>query len=266
LSAEGASCYKRRGVSANKGSNVKLAVWNCQGALHEDEKWQALTALRADIAVLPECADPKRPEMKKLVEATRCRTWFGSDETMGLGVVSFGRYEFTPLPRTPDEHADILAVKVVAPCAEFILMGVWTRKQPRKYVENLHDVLDRHESLLRSHDVVLAGDFNSNTIWDKKHGRRSHSRLVERLDALGLVSAYHSSRREAHGSEKEMTFYMRRNINQPYHIDYVFLPRAWLPRLRTCSVGEAATWLRVSDHSALVVEVDDVSAMRHACG
>jgi hypothetical protein len=35
---------------------------------------------------------------------------------------------------------------------------------------------------LRSGDVVISGDFNSNTIWDKLHGDKCHSAMVRRLD------------------------------------------------------------------------------------
>jgi endonuclease/exonuclease/phosphatase family metal-dependent hydrolase len=252
----GAYCYKPR--FGREWSNVKLAVWNCHQALHRNDKWEALTALRADIAVVPECANPSRPEMKKFVEGTRSRAWVGPNETKGLSVVSFGEYEVTPLPRSASDMPDALAVRVVGPCAEFVLMGIWARGPTHE--KNLHAVVDRYELLLRSNEVVLAGDFNSNTMWDYKHGSNSHSRLVQRLAALGLVSAYHAARSVAHGSEKEKTLYWRGNAEQSYHVDYVFLPRDWLPRLRTCSVGDPAKWLPLSDHAALVVELDDASA------
>ena len=49
-------------------------------------------------------------------------------------------------------------------------------------------------------------------------------------ERLGLVSAYHAIRGEAHGPETVPTLYWRdRTKDGPtYHIDYVFLPVAWI--------------------------------------
>jgi endonuclease/exonuclease/phosphatase family metal-dependent hydrolase len=142
---------------------------------------------------------------------------------------------------------------VTGPGIEFVLAAIWAQKHT--YVERLHDVLDAYAPLLRSHETVLAGDFNSNAVFDRKHGDKSHTRLVERLRDFGLVSVYHSLRSEPHGAETENTYFHCRRIGQPYHLDYVFVPREWLPRIRSCSVGDAATWLEHSDHCPVVVDV-----------
>lgn len=58
---------------------------------------------------------------------------------------------------------------------------------------------------------VVAGDFNSNTIWDyKRPAGQNHSGLVRQLASLGLVSAYHHFFREAHGAESQPTLYLQR--------------------------------------------------------
>jgi len=82
---------------------------------------------------------------------------------------------------------------------------------------------------------------------------------VARLAAGGLVSAYHEIRGEAPGAELEPTLYWRdRRKNGPtYHIDYVFLPRPWLVRLKEVEIGSFEAWCGngLSDHVPVVVEV-----------
>ena len=81
---------------------------------------------------------------------------------------------------------------------------------------------------------MIAGDLNSNTIWDKPGWRINHSTKVRILEeSFGLVSAYHAVRGEAHGQESEPTLYWRdRTKDGPtYHIDYVFLPAGWIGKV-----------------------------------
>lgn len=235
---------------------MKLVVWNCRMALHERRKWHALAALQPDLAVVPEAANPRQPMCADLLKATRSNVWVGPNENKGLAAMSFGSYALVPLPRLADERHDALAVRVVGPGGfNFILVAVWARAP--KYVEHLHDVLDTYEPLLRAHDVVLAGDFNSNSLWDRRHGKKNHTRLVARLHEFGLESAYHVTRTEAHGAETEKTYQASGPDRRQYHIDYVFLPRSWRPRLLGCGFGDAPTWFQLSDHRPMLVELAD---------
>ena len=56
--------------------------------------------------------------------------------------------------------------------------------------------------------VVMLGDFNANTIWNKTHPKHlNHSSLVERLANRGIVSVYHHVRGESQGKESEANFF-----------------------------------------------------------
>jgi endonuclease/exonuclease/phosphatase family metal-dependent hydrolase len=104
---------------------------------------------------------------------------------------------------------------------------------------------------------VVAGDFNSNTIWDyKRPAGQNHSGLVRQLASLGLVSAYHHFFREAHGAESQPTLYLQRNPLKPYHIDYCFIPEAWRIHLSRVEIGSGDIWAAQSDHRPLVIDVD----------
>jgi exodeoxyribonuclease-3 len=108
--------------------------------------------------------------------------------------------------------------------------------------------------------VVLAGDLNSNTIWDSRHKVINHSTVVKILADRGLVSGYHHHFGETHGEESRPTIYFRHHEDKPYHIDYIFIPREWASRLRTVEVGGFETWSKLSDHCPVVVEVANALA------
>ena len=99
----------------------------------------------------------------------------------------------------------------------------------------------------------MVGDVNSNVRWDKWDRWWNHSDVVRELGGLGTESAYHHARSVAQGDEPEPTLFLQRNTQKPYHIDYVFLPKAWLDG---CSVriGDPAEWLELSDHMPVIVE------------
>jgi len=235
---------------------LRLVVWNCRMALKR--KAAALLSLEPDVAVVPECADLATPDLAALLPGMAGNAWVGPNKHKGLGAMAFGDYSLTPLKRKQDALPDVVVSRVDGP-TPFTLAAVWARAPT--YVERLHDMLDACGPSLREGHVVLAGDFNSNTIWDKSHGNKSHSALVRRLESdFSLFSAYHGLRGQAHGEETDKTFHMNGRSKFAYHIDYVFLPKAWRGRLQRCEVGAPATWLQHSDHCPVTVDLTDGAA------
>ena len=101
-------------------------------------------------------------------------------------------------------------------------------------------------------NTILIGDFNSNAIWDKKHGKRNHSIVVNELKQINIVSAYHLFNKEEMGKEKQPTFYLYRHIDKPYHIDYCFAnPQI----IKNFDVLKEYEWLKFSDHLPIRVEI-----------
>lgn len=73
---------------------------------------------------------------------------------------------------------------------------------------------------------------------------------------LGLTSAYHSHfKDEPFGKEKRPTHFHRGKESAPFHLDYIFLPEAWTPRITNVTVGDYSTWHKVSDHAPLIVDL-----------
>jgi exodeoxyribonuclease-3 len=104
--------------------------------------------------------------------------------------------------------------------------------------------------------VVLAGDLNSNKIWDAERLVGNHSDVVKILAERGLVSGYHEFFGEAQGAESRPTIYFYRHADRPFHIDYIFIPREWAPRLKAVDIGGYERWSKLSDHCPVTVDIE----------
>ncbi|HEV2194813.1 MAG TPA: endonuclease/exonuclease/phosphatase family protein [Candidatus Acidoferrum sp.] len=103
--------------------------------------------------------------------------------------------------------------------------------------------------------VILCGDFNSNKIWDDHRKTHNHSAVVSLLEQRGLLSAYHHFFSEPQGHETRPTYYFWHRQNRGYHIDYVFLPRAWASCIQSVTLGHHANWSHLSDHVPLSIDL-----------
>ena len=96
---------------------------------------------------------------------------------------------------------------------------------------------------------MLIGDLNSNVRWDVWDRWWNHSDVVRELGELGLRSLYHEHLAILQGNEPHPTFFLHRNLDKPYHIDYAFTGKAW--GIQSVQVGTASEWLIHSDHMPL---------------
>jgi len=241
---------------------VRFVSWNCSMALHK--KFEALMSLEPDIAVVCECAEPDR--LRKKIDAIGIdvdSVWVGANPNKGLAVFAFNGYRLRLATDYDDSLHFVAPVRVDGP-QPFNLLAVWAQNASagiRRKAEPgpLRIALDRYRDFLTCPCTLAAGDFNNNILWDKPGWPMNHAEAVAVLDGYGLVSAYHESRRESQGGERTPTHYWRdRKKDGPtYHIDYVFLPRAWLSRVREMNVGTFEEWCGsgLSDHVPLLVDV-----------
>lgn len=239
---------------------MRLVAWNCNMALHA--KVDGLLALRPDIAVVSECAEPARLRQ-------RCRSswiegepvWIGRNPHKGLAVFTFNGYAARLSKQYHPALRYVAPVHVSGPRSCNLLAvwapGVGLRK--RQLGPTLR-AMTRYREFLGARAAIVAGDLNSNTIWDKPGWRRNHSTKVRFLEEkFGLVSAWHAVRGERHGEESVPTLYWRdRTKDGPtYHIDYVFLPAPWIARARV-EIGTFETWCGpgLSDHAPVIVDLE----------
>jgi exonuclease III len=227
---------------------MRLVTWNCcRGPL--EAKAHALAPLKPDIAIIQEAP---RPATKNTPE----RLWFGGAKGVGIAVLAFNGYTLTRASRPASDTDPVRVVRVTGPATDFNLFAVWGRADT-KYIRGVYDRMLRHVRLARRRPTVLAGDLNSNTIWDRPRVPMNHTRFVAWMrDELDMVSAYHEHYAEPHGKESRPTYYFLWDKAKPFHIDYCFLPSSWRSRVRSVEVGGYEEWKGLSDHRPVVVEVE----------
>ncbi len=230
---------------------MRIVTWNCQQAL--EKKADALLALNPDVAVVPECS---KKSAFALQQQGLNALWFGSNPHKGLGVICRKEWSLRALPQPVQKWIAPIEVNALMP---FTLLAVWAcavgASRENRYIGQIYQALIAHPEWFNGNPVVLAGDFNSNKIWDAKREVGNHSAVVRLLDERGLVSTYHEHFSEPQGEESRRTLYMFRHEDRPHHIDYIFIPREWAPRLRMVAVGAYEQWSKLSDHCPVVVDI-----------
>ncbi|CAM3447453.1 endonuclease/exonuclease/phosphatase family protein [Zobellia roscoffensis] len=227
---------------------MKIVTWNCNGALRN--KFEALFVFDADIYVVQECENPLKTNHKKYAKWANNHLWIGDTKNKGLGIFAKDTIDLSPLTwsHSYKDHD----VKHFLPCRinnEFNLLAVWTHHNNSPtfgYIGQFWKYLQINKSNLQN--CLILGDFNSNICWDKWDRWWNHSDVVSELSEIGIESLYHFFYKESQGKELYPTFFLQRNLEKKYHIDYVFGPSKFQDNLKLIQIGEVSIWLKISDH------------------
>jgi len=217
-----------------------------------------ITAFNPDIVVVPECERPDRFQFELYSQKPKDILWHGDNPNKGLGVFSFSNYKFTLLENHNTSLKTILPIEVASKKFSFILLAIWannTTEKKDRYVEQVWKAIHFYEDLLKQR-VILIGDFNSNSIWDRQHKEGSHSDVVKKLSQKKIRSVYHHFYKQKQGKEIHPTFFTYRHKDKPYHLDYCFASEYFIKRLKHVEVGTYDQWTAYSDHKPLIAEFD----------
>lgn len=229
---------------------MRIVTWNCNGAFRR--KFEALAALDADVAVIQECEDPACSSAAYR-EWAGAYVWAGSAPGKGIGVFVKPGLRVKPLGWEDHGFQQFLPVRI----GRMTLLAVWTKQvlpMNKSYIGQFWHYWQHHAGRFNRHSI-LCGDFNSNSIWDRPRRAWNHSECVAVLSRAGFRSLYHAASDEAQGQETRPTFYLHRNREKPYHLDYIFAHRRALGA-DWCglSVGDPDEWLDFSDHMPVIAE------------
>lgn len=233
---------------------MKIITWNCQGAFRK--KAGEIAKYKPDIAVIQECEHPKTLFSESTFPRPTHYAWFGAIKHKGLCVMSYTGLEFSVSAHYCPDIEYCVPLRVSGHI-NINLVAVWTQHHSDKsysYIGQAFRAVQSYKDFICSGDTALVGDFNSNQIWDKERTVGNHSQVVNELEKLGIVSVYHEYCNEQHGSEKTPTFYMYRKEDKSYHIDYCFVPRSLMSRVKQFEVGHHQKWCQLSDHVPMFVE------------
>jgi len=238
---------------------MKILSWNCNMAFRK--KADIIATYKPDIAVIPECECRDVFEKNGIDLGSSNFIWYGKNKNKGLGVFSFGEYSIDLLNHN-EEYEYIIPIKVKHNKKSYILLATWTQFVNRSiynsYVVQAARAFKQYSEYLEDPNVIIVGDFNSNSIWDLESKKEyNHSDMIKILEEYNIYSIYHELNNKSQGEEEEATLYMQRNKQKPYHIDYCFCKMDNIHKLKKFSIGKYDDYISKSDHMPLFIEFEE---------
>jgi exonuclease III len=224
------------------------------------KKADLILSYKPDILVVPECEHPDKLLFPANTTKPTDILWFGKNQNKGLAIFSYCNFRFKLLENYNCDLQWIIPIAVSGGAFDFNLFAIWANNPGDKdgpYVEQIWKALLHYDNLLTNTNTILIGDFNSNTIWDRKHSKSNHSNVVEVLERKGIVSVYHLHHNHLQGEELHPTLYMYRHKDKPYHIDYCFVSNDMAEKLQSVEIGDYDFWSKYSDHVPVIVKFED---------
>ncbi len=228
---------------------MKIVTWNCNMAFRK--KAAAILEHKPDILVIPECEHPDKLLFDPVLPKPNDMHWFGVNKHKGLGIFSYSNLKLTVLDCHNPEFRTVVPLLVTGKRFQFTLYAVWAHNpddRDGRYITQVWKAIHCYDELLTNKKTILAGDFNSNTIWDRPRRDGNHSQVVKRLEEKGIFSVYHKHFRQQQGKEQHPTFYLYKHEDKPYHIDYCFASKDMIRKLDAVEIGDHKTWTKWSDH------------------
>lgn len=220
------------------------------------KKAHFILAYKPDILVVPECEHPSKLVLGEGVPAPCQSLWFGHNQHKGLGIFAWNDFRLRVLSNHNTSLKIIVPIRASRGSFSMLLFAVWANNPgdpDGQYVTQLWKALHFYKRLLKNKHIIMAGDFNSNTIWDRPRREGNHSAVVKLLAEKGIYSTYHHYFKQVQGKERHATLYLYRHKDKPYHIDYCFASAGILQHLQRVSIGRHTPWAKHSDHMPVIV-------------
>jgi len=211
-----------------------------------------------DILIVPECENKERLEFGLFTVQPTDSYWYGDLPTKGIGVFTYGDFKIKLLTIHNPDFKYVLPLSVYNDKTSYSVFAVWTQKPVNNdnYTEQIWNAVQYYSDLLDGENIIIAGDFNTNTIFDKPNRIVNHSSLVDFLKSKNIISTYHHFHNQIQGQEKDPTLFMQRKKDRPFHIDYCFASSNVIAKLINVEIGKYEDWTKHSDHKPLIVTFD----------
>jgi len=222
------------------------------------KKAEFILAKRPDVLIVPECEHPDKLIFKSQVPKPTDQFWFGKNQNKGLGIFSYSDFKIELLSIHNPDFRFVLPLSVTNDKIKLTVFAIWAQKPEKHdcYTEQIWNAVHFYDSLLDEDNVIIAGDFNSSSIWDRPNRIYNHSNLVSFLNNKDIHSTYHTFTKQEQGKETAPTLFMHRKINRPYHIDFCFASKKLIDKMNNVEVGDYESWTKISDHKPLTVNFE----------
>lgn len=236
---------------------MKIITWNCNMAFRK--KAPAILQYRPDILIVQECEHPDKLKFGAATPLPTDMLWYGDNPHKGIGIFSYSDFKLKRLRNYNPKIKLIIPVSVTGSSMQFTLFAVWAHNPSDpdgQYVEQTWKAIHYYDKKLTRCNTILAGDLNSNTIWDRKSRVGNHSTVVQRLEKKGIYSCYHTYHKQVQGREQHPTHYLYRHKDKPYHLDYCFASADLISNMQSVEIGSHEHWSPYSDHVPVIVTFD----------
>jgi exodeoxyribonuclease III len=234
---------------------MRIITWNCQGAFRR--KADIILAHKPDILLVQECEQLNDLSFNTSNRPIKFYHWHGDNKHKGIAIYSFSDYNIELLSDFNADFRYILPFRVKGGGQSFTLFAIWAMNnkinREARYIGQVWLSLNHYADLLECPSILI-GDFNSNKIWDYKGRVGNHSDVVLKLADHDIHSVYHQHFDMPQGTEAHPTFFLQRNQNKPYHIDYYFASKVLLDKVIKVDVGTYDDWIPYSDHVPMIVD------------
>jgi len=231
---------------------MKLIIWNCK----KDYNYKAklIVIQEPDLVIIPECEKSEFLTFAGEIVKPTDFIWYGEPSAdRGIGIFSYSNYQIKLLEIHNPAIKHVIPVLVTNGKESFNLLAVWTLKP---YTKQMWDAIKYYSGVL-ANDIIIAGDFNSNSLWDSANKNSSHSEFVKHLESKEILSVYHHFYNETQGKESTPTFHWYHHEDKPFHIDYCFASKKLISKLTNVEIGKFADWAKHSDHMPMSITFDE---------
>ncbi|WP_299682997.1 endonuclease/exonuclease/phosphatase family protein [uncultured Dokdonia sp.] len=199
------------------------------------KKAQTILFENPDILVIQECECLDKLIFKDEIQKPNDSFWFGDNPHKGLGVFTYGEYAISPLPDHNTDFRFVVPLQISNGQITYTLLAIWAQKPETNDNYGIHiwNAINYYTEIVSLDNLLLIGDFNSNTFWDKPNRESNHSNVVAYLSKHTIESTYHYFHNQIQGKEKDPTFYLYKQLGRPYHLDYCFVSKTSLRNYKT---------------------------------
>ncbi len=222
-------------------------------------KADKILTLNPDILIVPECENPDKLIFSSNVKKPTDVFWYGENKNKGLGIFSYSTFKIKLHTWHNPDFRMILPLSISNETEEFTMFAIWANNpndSDNQYIGQVWKAINYYQQYITGSKTILIGDFNSNTIWDKKNRIGNHSHVVEFLKERNIYSLYHHYFSEEQSQETKPTLFLYRHENKPYHIDYCFASKCFLEKTVSVSVGQFSEWIKHSDHMPVIIDIE----------
>jgi len=230
------------------------------GSLRRCGHWsRVIRNLKPDLVLAQECRPPDRSPGERFCHERHDALAWQCAGSRGWGSGVFARTASLIPILIPEYEGWVVGGEVrEAKWAKrpVIVFSVHGPVGQRGYIRTMQDILDRVGSLRGRADLVLGGDFNIAVGYRQPAEPvkilRAEREVLDRLTKqFGLVSCWQAANPDRPLAQ---TLRWMGNPTAPYHCDGIFVPRSWLPRLKSCRVVRGSRWNLMSDHNPVVAD------------